>query len=96
MDLQITNYKLFTNLKFSKMKKLISKFSDKLLSNQQLKTVKGGTQYCNCGDGAGPQPVPSGQTCSQVCNGGGYPSDYPGGSWYGAPYVSNGHGNGWG
>ncbi|WP_422080693.1 hypothetical protein [Ulvibacterium sp.] len=28
------------------MKKIISKFSDKLLSKQQLKTVKGGTPYC--------------------------------------------------
>ncbi|NJB70330.1 natural product precursor [Saonia flava] len=28
---------------------MISKFSDKLLSNQQLKTVKGGsTPYCFC------------------------------------------------
>ncbi|WP_425236686.1 hypothetical protein [Ulvibacterium sp.] len=31
------------------MKKIISKFSDKLLSKQQLKTVKGGaTPYCFC------------------------------------------------
>ncbi|WP_282162918.1 hypothetical protein [Ulvibacterium marinum] len=31
------------------MKKLISKFSDKLLSKQQLKAVKGGsTPYCFC------------------------------------------------
>lgn len=30
------------------MKKLISKFSNKLLSNQQLKTVKGGITYCFC------------------------------------------------
>lgn len=31
------------------MKNIISKFSDKLLSKQQLKTVKGGaTPYCFC------------------------------------------------
>jgi hypothetical protein len=31
------------------MKNLILKFSDKLLTNQQLKTVKGGsTPYCFC------------------------------------------------
>ncbi|WP_422080692.1 hypothetical protein [Ulvibacterium sp.] len=34
------------------MKKIISKFSKKLLSKQQLKTVKGGTPYCFC-DGPG-------------------------------------------
>lgn len=31
------------------MKNLISKFSDKLLSNEQIKTIKGGaTPYCFC------------------------------------------------
>ncbi len=30
------------------MKKIISKLSDKLLSKEQLKTVKGGTPYCFC------------------------------------------------
>ncbi len=37
------------------MKKILSKFSDKLLEDQQLKTVKGGaTPYCFCLSG---QPV---------------------------------------
>ncbi|GAB5472950.1 MAG: hypothetical protein Mars2KO_10490 [Maribacter sp.] len=46
---------IFINLKILKMKNLISKFSQKLLSNQQLKSVKGGcggTPYCFCQDGS--------------------------------------------
>ncbi len=47
------------------MKKIISKFSDKLLSKQKLKTVMGGTCYCNCGDY--PFPVPCGTDCQAYC-----------------------------
>lgn len=45
------------------MKKLISKFSEKLLSKQQLKTVKGGTPYCFCHGSpvdCGPNDTPGG------------------------------------
>lgn len=67
------------------MKKLISKFSDRLLNNQQLKVIKGGNQYCNCGG----TPVYTGSTlppegCVEFCRnygsnpGGGCPSVLPG------------------
>ncbi len=48
------------------MKKMISKFTDKLLSNQQLKTVKGGTPYCFCNGSpvnCGSQVPPGSQWC---------------------------------
>lgn len=56
------------------MKKLMSSFADKLLSNQQLRTVKGGNYYCTCGNGGGPFNAASAQDCHVQCwgpNGGG-------------------------
>ncbi len=50
------------------MKKLISQFSDRLLSKEQLKTVKGGTQYCTCDGTLQPLTWP---TCEQQCSAGG-------------------------
>lgn len=56
------------------MKKLISIFSDKLLTKQQLKTVKGGTPYCFC-DGSpvncGPGSPPGSESCPGDNHGGG-------------------------
>lgn len=69
------------------MKKLISKFSDKLLSKQQLKTVKGGAQYCFCSGQLvyiGSSFPPGWEGCTAFCQdygsnpGGGCPSIIPG------------------
>lgn len=51
------------------MKKLISNFSDKLLSNQQLKTVKGSGYYCFCGGGGAPVDAANAGACNQLCGG---------------------------
>ena len=44
------------------MKKIVSKFSEKMLSKQQLKTIKGGTPYCFCLGGS-PVQCPIGYCC---------------------------------
>ncbi len=52
------------------MKKIVSKFSDNLLSKERLKTVKGGgTPYCFCG--SSPVNCPPGWCC-----GGPLPPEY--------------------
>ena len=68
------------------MKKLISKFSDKLLSNQQLKTVKGGNYYCTCAGGA-PINTSSQTACYNLC--------YPNGSGGGGSGSTCGHMQKW-
>ncbi len=71
------------------MKNLISKFSDKLLSNQQLRTVKGGNYYCLCASGGGGAPVATqdAAACASLCFNG------PGSTGW---ITVNCGGNGWG
>lgn len=58
------------------MKKLISKFSDKLLSNASLRAVKGaGVPYCFCN--GSPVDCPPGETGG----GNGCPTPYPAPGW---------------
>lgn len=50
------------------MKKLLTKFAGNLLSKQQMKTVKGGIEYCRCTDDTLVfTPVPDGTDCKQFC-----------------------------
>lgn len=47
------------------MKKIVEKFANSLLSKEQMKSVKGGTTYCNCGGTI--IGVPDGSNCIAVC-----------------------------
>lgn len=64
------------------MKQLLKKFSDHLLSQQQIKNIKGGTTYCMCsGQLIGvptqsPQP-PCSVSCGSPGGGGGGPKPCP-------------------
>ena len=60
------------------MKKLLEKFAEHLLSNEQMKTLKGGTFYCGCGPNGEMRVVPpedrvpGGFTCASWCSNHGF------------------------
>jgi hypothetical protein len=53
------------------MKKMLMNFADQMLSREQMKGVKGGAWYCDCGGGNGPvkNPDPNNLDCAYVCSG---------------------------
>lgn len=53
------------------MKKKLMNLADQMLSREQMKGVKGGAWYCDCGGGNGPvkNPDPNNLDCMHVCSG---------------------------
>jgi natural product precursor len=62
------------------MKELLKKFSEQMLSKQQLQCIKGGTSYCNCNGVLTVNPLSGNGTyppCSTVCSSPGGPGGGP-------------------